>query len=184
MRIGRIALVAALVGCGAVGNNAGNGNGGNGTGSGGDAGGNGTGGGSGGGGGGSADLAPAPQLDLYQSGTRIKMKVLTTPDGAKSFQGWHDTQLDIDCQFLAATDGQTRCLPLGTAYAQTFFAAGGSCAPTYRIYAVSGVYSGAVYVGTPASCNADNGNTASYTFFSLGGEVPPSTFVAGSITVQ
>jgi hypothetical protein len=48
---------------------------------------------------------------LYQSGSRIKAKVLSTPDGAKSFAYWYDTQLDVPCWFTADPDGVTRCLP-------------------------------------------------------------------------
>lgn len=49
--------------------------------------------------------------DLYQSGTRIKAKMLVTSDGAKSWNGWRDTLLGLDCNFLLASDGQMRCLP-------------------------------------------------------------------------
>jgi hypothetical protein len=47
----------------------------------------------------------------YRSGTRIKMQVLTTPDGAKQFNGWFDTQRNESCAFQLASDGVTRCLP-------------------------------------------------------------------------
>lgn len=47
----------------------------------------------------------------YRSGTRIKMQVLTTPDGAKQFQGWFDTQRNEACFFAQASDGVMRCLP-------------------------------------------------------------------------
>ncbi len=41
----------------------------------------------------------------YRSGTRIKMKVLNTPDGAKVLQGWHDTQRNEECSLRLASDG-------------------------------------------------------------------------------
>ena len=49
--------------------------------------------------------------DQYRSGTRIKMQTLTTPDGAKQFVGWFDTERNEACQFSTAADGVTRCLP-------------------------------------------------------------------------
>lgn len=57
------------------------------------------------------------QLDIYKSGSRIKMQTLTTPDGAKAFLGWHDMTLDIDCQMVKATDGKSRCLPFPDSWA-------------------------------------------------------------------
>jgi len=55
---------------------------------------------------------------LYESGIRIKAKVYKTADGAVSFAGWHDTELDVDCSFKEAHDGKYRCVPpiLITAY--------------------------------------------------------------------
>lgn len=47
------------------------------------------------------------------SGTRIKARVGTTADGAKMFLGWFDAERGVDCEFLKAADGQTRCLPVG-----------------------------------------------------------------------
>src|SRR6185295_8706491 len=63
--------------------------------------------------GGSAD-APEPE---FESGSRLKAIVLTTPDGTQYFNGWHDTMLDEDCWFDVAADGQLRCLPAITANA-------------------------------------------------------------------
>ena len=50
-------------------------------------------------------------LKIYQSGTRIKMKVGTTADGSQEFKNWYDTQLNIDCSFASDTSGIVRCLP-------------------------------------------------------------------------
>jgi len=49
--------------------------------------------------------------DLYQSGTRLKARMLVTADGAKAFNGWRDTVRNENCFFGDATDGKTRCLP-------------------------------------------------------------------------
>ena len=53
------------------------------------------------------------QLAVNQSGSRIKMNVGSTADGAKMFLGWIDTQLNTGCSFYSAADGKTRCLPAG-----------------------------------------------------------------------
>ncbi len=62
-----------------------------------------------------ADAVTDPVSDAaanpYQSGSRLKARVLVTADGARQFVGWRDTQLGLDCTFVTATDGKTRCLP-------------------------------------------------------------------------
>lgn len=50
-------------------------------------------------------------LKIYQSGTRMKMRVGTSLDGAKEFKGWYDSQLGINCVFRKMTSGLTRCIP-------------------------------------------------------------------------
>ena len=167
----------------------------------------GNGGGSGGAGGGNFFL------QNFQSGTRLKMQVLTTADGAKMFYGWHDSQLDIDCQFEAAADGQTRCLPEPkSVYAGSFWSDSGctqpigyalcngsgasgyavlssysTCPAVNHVYPVGNPYSGDhFYVGNPSSCASEpvSSYSASYAFFSLGSEVPASSFAAGSIASE
>ncbi len=57
------------------------------------------------------------------------MRVGTTPDGAKTFFGWRDTQRNEDCAFANATDGQARCLPSTVAtYPPDLFWADAGCA--------------------------------------------------------
>lgn len=53
--------------------------------------------------------------DLYQSGSRLKARMLVTADGAKSFNGWRDTKRGENCTFAPTTDGKTRCIPTGCA---------------------------------------------------------------------
>lgn len=84
-------------------------------------------GGTGGGGGGGG----SPEPFQARSGSRIKMRVLATPDGAKQFQGWHDTQLDVDCGFLVAADNQTRCLPTQRLLNLGYFADSSCMEPVY-----------------------------------------------------
>src|SRR6185436_10729346 len=49
-----------------------------------------------------ADAGPdggPSELDVFQSGSRLKMRVATTIDGAKTFLGWRDTMRNEDCGF-------------------------------------------------------------------------------------
>src|SRR5262245_22339018 len=52
------------------------------------------------------------QLDIYAAGTRIKMRVVKTIDGATAFGGWYDSTLAIDCQITQTFEGKLRCLPI------------------------------------------------------------------------
>lgn len=67
------------------------------------------------------------QLGIYASGSRIKMRVLVTGDGAKSFMGWHDNQRNEDCQFVVASDGQERCEPIDFSVNGLYFFSDASC---------------------------------------------------------
>jgi hypothetical protein len=142
------------------------------------------------------------QLSVYESGTRLKMRVGTSPDGAKTFLGWRDTMRNEDCAFQLAGDGQQRCLPAGAAnYAEGLFWGDSGCATTrlayttvgcaatghvqryeqatcttyrWRIHALGPRHLGTVYVKSGASCTV---NTSAYDFYVLGAEVPPGSFV-------
>lgn len=48
------------------------------------------------------------QPDDWKSGTRLQAQVYRA-GSAKLFKTWHDTQLDMDCAFSRASDGQLRC---------------------------------------------------------------------------
>jgi len=55
-------------------------------------------------------VGPAAGAPL-ESGTRIRMLVGRTDDGAKLFMGWHDAELGVDCEFAKTVDGEIRCVP-------------------------------------------------------------------------
>ena len=61
-------------------------------------------------------------LKIYQSGTRMKMRIGTSPDGSRDFQGWYDVALGLNCKFRRMTDGISRCIPEPTAQQVRFFA--------------------------------------------------------------
>lgn len=57
------------------------------------------------------DPVPSASAQTMTSGSRLKANWYVGSDGSKQFAGWHDSQLNIDCNFGTATDGTTRCLP-------------------------------------------------------------------------
>jgi hypothetical protein len=50
----------------------------------------------------------------WHSGSRLRARVLDGGDGAVKFLGWHDSELDVECGFRLAEDGELRCLPGGS----------------------------------------------------------------------
>ncbi|MDY0059881.1 MAG: hypothetical protein RBU45_08735 [Myxococcota bacterium] len=60
------------------------------------------------------------QLALYKSGTRLKAIVGRTPDGSQAWLGWWDSELGIECIFMATSDGKERCLPANQYYIAYF----------------------------------------------------------------
>jgi hypothetical protein len=70
--------------------------------------------------------------NVNQSGTRLKANNYVGSDGSKQFISWHDTTLNIDCQFGPASDGTTRCMPIGTGvagFAAVYFSDSGCSQP-------------------------------------------------------
>ena len=148
---------------------------------------------------------------VNQSGSRIKMNVLSTPDGAKSFSGWHDTQLDLDCNFQLAGDGATRCLPTTDTF-QTGAAYFGDAACTipvairsscmgsepkhilrypdqttcpaggYRVFQAGAKYMTG-YFKSGANCTALT-PSPTLSYYAVGAEVQPSTFQSATNTVE
>ncbi len=112
------------------------------------------------------------------------------------------------------SDGSTRCIPMTPGVTAGAFFSDATCgtplaavstcapAPTYatiltpatscstpasvQVFAVTSAWTGLVYDGTPTACVAAPSTTIGrYSFFSLGTtEVPPSTFIAGTVTTD
>ncbi len=211
-RLGLFVFALALA-CGNLGTGGDNNGGSGGTGGGGSGGTGGAGGGGAGGTGGSGGGAGG--VPDYVSGTRIKARVQSTPDGAKAFAGFYDSTLATPCTFNRAADDAVRCLPANVAYTGTYWGDSGcttliaysttGCAATWaskyettascvdtgvytssartHVYSIAGAYSGSmVWVGSPASCTMTT-PPAGWAFFTLGSEVPASTFSAGSVDI-
>lgn len=145
----------------------------------------------------------------YQSGTRIKVQRYVGADGSSQFVGMYDSQLNTPCNFETASDGKVRCLPtwVGAANVAIFFANSGcstplaytsvGCAvPTYAYSEVASCgtasftffnagssFTGTVYSGTPSACSV-NTSTAGFALYSVGTELPPSTFAQATLTTD
>ena len=146
------------------------------------------------------------------SGTRLKAYWATAADGSQQFMFlWRDTQLNIDCNFTLAQDGQWRCLP--TAMLATYFsdsscmtrvgydlcattnhpgyisvpaAATSSCsvAPAPTLYGRGAQYTGTVYTGTPSACSDASSFLSAFSFYALGSAVDVTTFQSASYGYQ
>jgi hypothetical protein len=148
--------------------------------------------------------------DPNMSGTRLKTQRYVGTDGSSSFLGMYDSQLSVACSFQKAADGTARCLPaLTTAAAPSYYFSDAGCSqriasaslncapPLYaywldypascatsavvHIFSVAGAYTGQVYAGTPASCNAYPGGATNYASYSLGNEIAPSQFLQAAV---
>lgn len=162
-------------------------------------------------GGGGTDARTTNGTNVNQSGSRIKMNVLSTPDGAKAFAGWRDTELDVDCNFMLAGDGATRCLPVTDTYqvSPIYFADAACTIPAglrsgctgpeprhilrypdtttcpsggYRIHQAGARYTTG-YVRSGASCVALTPSPTT-AYYALGAEVAPSTFQSATTAVE
>jgi hypothetical protein len=152
------------------------------------------------------DPVSEAQADPSASGSRLKLQYYVGSDSSKAFAQILDTMTSLPCSYQTAADGMTRCLPTGQASVNPAFFSDSACskvaaqgyagcaAPTYavgstasacvtsptsHVYLVGAVSSVFEKVGT--TCTAVTGLSASFTFYSLGAEVPASSFVAGSL---
>ena len=150
--------------------------------------------------------------EVYQSGSRLRAKYYLGDDGSKQFWNWYDNKLNIDCSFVMAADGKTRCLPYQGASSYTYFSdsncstplaiadcsspgayvitlqtVGSGCTQSnqYHVFPIGGAFSGStVYVKGGSSCTATTTISGGWSYFTLGAEVPASSFVAATITTE
>ncbi len=138
------------------------------------------------------------------------MKVIWSggTDGSRTFAGWHDSQLDVDCAFGAASDGNFRCLPYavsadvyadanctqpvveaacapGTKYAYVRTRATAACGGLDRdqLYNLGSAMSVTkVFQKGFQTCVAED-VPQGYQVYALGDAIPSETFVERAITV-
>lgn len=147
------------------------------------------------------------ELEHHLSGTRIKVRVITTPDGAKAFKSMYDVQRGEDCAFRPAADGVTRCLPAVHQAFEQHYSDAGCTVPVVFMYVcqtppkylalissqgctasggpkiyLRGAASTSAYLKAP-SCIPTTFN-AQHTYYALGAEVLPGSFVAGTSELE
>jgi len=142
------------------------------------------------------------------SGSRLKAKYRSGDDGSKAYLPylWYDSQRQEDCQFTAAADGKERCLPtLGAASAYFFSDAACTqllasdstgCTPKYalsyesscpsvylaHLYPVGAMVNPpTLYIMSGGSCVSAGSPLFGYTYFKLGAELPPASFVGSTV---
>jgi hypothetical protein len=141
------------------------------------------------------------------SGSRLEAEWVVGADGSRAFRSLRDVELDDECSFRYAADGRLRCLPADAEVADLYadascttrlaLVATGSCAPRFatmrdrfacptrvHVFAVEGTLETSdVYVGTPGNCAPISTFELRglYDLYALGAEVPPSSFVAGTL---
>jgi hypothetical protein len=144
----------------------------------------------------------------HTPGTRLRPKNLVTSEGDRSWQAWHDTELDMDCSFIQAADGTPRCFPPAElANSGSMFRDAncteevvsvniGACDPIVHVrktegtssceFGTSHVYAvgtsetlAMVYTGAPGACSPTPIDPPG-TFYSLGAEVDPAPLAAGT----
>jgi hypothetical protein len=164
----------ALVACGAPGLPNGKTDGGGGSGGFGGSGGLGGSGGSGGtggaGGSGGGVGTFFPTYDLTRSGSRLKARFFSSPDGALYRYGWRDTQLNVDCLILTGNDGEVHCLPYNMLYVGNDYLDASCTEPV--------VLTSSLCPSAPLPTEAYQADTAScparYRTYPIGAEVTPS----------
>lgn len=158
--------------------------------------------------------AGATKPASFTSGTRLRTRYITGADGSKQLVGFYDSTLKVECTFITAGDGKTRCLPIGgsaaaniaanayyadsactqpAAYAAyplcpTTYAAQGDPSPT----SCSTGYTYRVYsLGAKLSTYYVKGGSCTATavpptlqMWAVGTEIPPAQFVEGTYATE
>ena len=129
-----------------------------------------------------AACSGGPERVGYHSGSRLRARVLDVGD-ARSFVGFHDRTLNIDCSFRLATDGVVRCLPdvpLERAYGDPACSTvvgqpqGAACSTSTPTYA-------ATSVGTFAQSSCNPG-TPTDTYYAIGAPVSSTVYLPPNCT--
>jgi hypothetical protein len=157
-----------------------------------------------------ADIIPDAEAALNEAGSRLKLRVLAASDGARQFNGFHDTQVDEQCWFAETGPGRQHCIPVRVMYLSNHFAdaqctqrigtvQGTDCVPrfarwsevvgchtTIRMYEVGQAFP----ADAPAYIRKGDGECAevsisdSLSWYRTRAEVPLDNFVSASVEVE
>ncbi len=117
----------------------------------------------------------------FVSGSRLKTRVFTASDGAVEYRGFYDSQLNVDCRFGTANDGETRCLPQGAGLTAGPYFADAACTAPIALGFCSGTPPAYVFKPTAgaASCTWGMGSeltTPGGAFFAVGPALSLATY--------
>jgi hypothetical protein len=65
----------------------------------------------------------------HVQGSRLRARTVVTDEGDRTWIGWHDSVLDVDCTFYETEEGVSRCLPDETASARMRYVDGACTEP-------------------------------------------------------
>jgi hypothetical protein len=148
---------------------------------------------------------------VSSSGSRLRARCLLGDDGSREFAGWFDMTTGQTCVYSSATDGQRRCLPAQVGGAGVYFEDAACASPVFLLSSPDGTQPSAppAYVrslsggmerylkigaNTPApstlflmsagQCVVAPPEDPAKVFFYVTDELPPSTFVAATLTTD
>jgi hypothetical protein len=154
-------------------------------------------------------LDPVPKAAADpMSGTRLRARYRLGDDGSKEYLpgSWFDSQRNETCTFVAAADGQQRCLPDGitvvafsdSGCTKPIVMAPTSCsAPAYALTLDDATCSGALpsthvlalgaatmpsglYLKNGTTCFSAGPVVTGYDYYDIGAEVPATSFVSAN----
>jgi hypothetical protein len=159
------------------------------------------------------EAPPDPDADGQPvDGSRLTARSAVFPGTSPAHLGWHDGELDVDCEFDLAADGEYRCLPgldalvgrgefsspdcaasseLGSVFNSlacgqkpSYAAFGDGCPARWQILQLGPVFRGdTIYRLQGGECVADVPDEA-MTYYELGEEVEPTRFVAAERSLE
>lgn len=108
---------------------------------------------------------------VFQSGTRLRARILDASDGAVRFLGWQDNKLNAPCAFHRAEDGRVRCVPEITQGASVAYLDAACTEPV----GVRRCGSQAEFVSAPSEQAACDPDETPYSMYRMGAPVSSAT---------
>jgi hypothetical protein len=120
-----------------------------------------------------------PGTTNHTPGTRLRPRFVVTSEGTRAWVGWHDTVLDMECDFNALADGSYRCVPNNWSLSGAYFT---DAACTERAYTpgMQDPCTAMPYVMLHVSGGCDG--TSGYEFYELGEPVAAAGGLAYSLS--
>lgn len=112
------------------------------------------------------------ELTTYTSGTRLRVRYGSSPDGARMFLGWYDNERKENCIVYQVGQGKMKCLPQDSVQTSVYFEDAACVHPlAIRTKCGTAVPRYVVKVTVP---NGQCGTETTYSVFSTKMEVVPT----------